>query len=75
MRRTNPCASFYLETVKHRQGQTSVNRCVEGKTRVFREHAWVVDRQTISKGLDNRGNQSTRAIVQTGANTVQKAKR
>ncbi len=37
---------LFRNIVKHRQGQTSVNRYVEGKTSVFREHAWVVDRRT-----------------------------
>ncbi len=56
------CKFLFQNMVKHRQGQTSVDRYVEGKTRVFREQAWVDDQRTISKGLDNRGNPVTRAV-------------
>ncbi len=61
--------------VKHRQGQTSVDGYVEGKTQEFSEsmRGSSIGEQ-YPKGLDNRGNQSTRAIIQTGANRVQKAR-
>ncbi len=76
MRRTDPCASFYSKTVKHRQSQTSFNRYVEGKTQEYSEsmRGSSIDEQYL-KGFDKRGNPSTRAIVQAGANRVQTARR
>ncbi len=69
------CKLLFRNIIKHRQGQTSVNRYVEGKTQEYsREHASVIDQRTIAKGLDNRGNPGTRAIVQAGANRVRNSR-
>ncbi len=70
------CKLLIRNKVKHRQGQTTVNRYVEGKTK-SNPRACMGRRtaNTIYKGLDNRGNPSTRAIVQSGENRVQTARR
>ncbi len=53
--------------VKHRQGQTSVDRYVEGKTQEYSESMCGLSiGEQYPKGLDNRGNPSTQAIIQTG---------
>ncbi len=63
---------IHLQAFIQKHGQTqagsNISRqiCWGQDTRVFQEHAWVDDRRTMSKGLDNRGNPSTRAIIQTG---------
>ncbi len=50
--------------VKYRQGQTSVDRYVEGKTQEYSgEQAWVDDRRTISNRARQRDNTGILAII------------
>ncbi len=65
------CKLLFKNMVKHRQGQTSVDRYVEGKTQEYSKsmRGSTIGRPTHaggSKGLDNRGNPSTQVIIQTG---------
>ncbi len=67
---------IHVQAFNKKQSQTTVNRYVEGKTK-SNPRACMGRRtaNTIYKGLDNRGNPSTRAIVQSGDNRVQTARR
>ncbi len=75
MRRTDPCASFYSKNSQTQAGSNISKQLCQGQdTRVFQEHVWIIDRRTISKGLDNRGNSSTRAIVRNRGTQSPKGK-
>ncbi len=65
------CKLLLLNIVKTQAGSNNSKRVWhEQDTRVILGQAWIFNRWTISRGLDQRGNLITWAVVQAGANRV-----